>query len=919
MIIPNEDKSSTNQSKTMDVQYDEDLSQNPFYRKLQTDHQIFLETAPIEGWIICVPRSGTINDRCLVDQEFLLAQILVPNEELPETHFTNLSCADIRLNGRQLVTGGLQATILFEEVFYTNGLKFKVWCIERPLCDTRPYGIIVEDDFGKLATIKKLQDAVEFIRSVAKPRYVFSKIDGAVQSFVKNRSDFSKWNLKQYKDDVKKLYIQCLEIVLQNRKLKDRCQKDAHLKRNVKLAVETYMMDKLYDHVRDVINVCQGDQVESFNKTIRNLSDIHITEMNLKRSYADVIPIVKKELLRIDDCRTAIDKSSCLRKAFEIIAREHAGVWGKNSSSGELKLMATTDDVIPLLIFVITKTGLANWIMNLTFLKEFQLNDSSSSSVLSKEKHGQNNYLVTTLEAVIVYISCCSIERSQRLGIDLMSDDEVQMKKYSEMSFKNADQFLNYLFTLMKNNEEEEILSIFQDFNNNSSPLDTRNKKCHPLCSCMRCESMPYVPHIDDRNQNGLAAIHLAATLGSPKLLTLILNLKPNVDAVDAKNWTALHYAAANGHQNLLLLLLHAGININSTSNDQHTSLHLACLNGHSGCVKALLYFSEHMKIHVDIDAQTQLGQTALHYASKWGFSDIVETLLEHSATVGVANRIGATPLKCAHNSKIVKMLRDALADQQKRRKSSDASPIGNEEYVLISDEDLLDDETFVEYRNIEEMKRIDKAVTAIAAHDTKLACYYLGLEVFPPTPVINATPPKDHASEKVCHPLCTCQRCLNDSADFYTLLRKPFTSSSTNSNKINLNATNGDGCTALHVAALSGNLDMMNILLDHRVSVSARTKSGCTALHLACRERRLNVIKLLLSRCRSDDIVDLKDCRGDTPLHYAVEQNQLRIVEILLSAKADKSLRNLAGQRPIDIARERLFFNVINVLERKW
>ncbi|XP_001659522.2 ankyrin repeat domain-containing protein 27 isoform X2 [Aedes aegypti] len=905
----------------MDVQYDEDLSKNPFYRKLQTDHQIFLETAPIEGWIICVPRSGTINDRCLVDQDFLLAQILVPNEELPETHFTNLSCADVRLNARQLITGGLKITILFEEVFYTNGLKFKVWCVERPLCDTRPYGIVIEDDFGRLTAITKLQDAVEFIRSVAKPRYVFSKIDAAVQSFTKCRSDSNKWNLKQYKEDVKKLYIHCLEIMLQNRKLKDRCQKDTHLKRNVKLAVETYMMDKLYDHVKDVINVCQQDQVESFNKTIRNLSDIHITEMNLKRSYADVIPGVKKELLRIDDCRTAIDKSACLKKAFEMIAREQAAGARTKNGAGDPKLMATMDDVIPLLIFVITKTGLTNWIMNVTFLKEFQLSETTVQSVVaSKEKYGQDTYLLTTLEAVIVYISCCSIERSQRLGIDLMSDEDIQMKQYSEMSFKNADQFLNYLFTLMRNGEEEEILNIFQDFNRASgSVVDPNIKKCHPLCSCVRCESMPYQPHIDDRNQNGLAAIHLAATLGSPKLLTIILNLKPNVDAVDAKNWTALHYAAANGHQNLLLLLLHAGININSTSNDQHTSLHLACLNGHSGCVKALLYFSEHMKIHVDIDAQTQLGQTALHYASKWGFADIVETLLEHSATVNVVNRVGATPFKYAHNCKIMKMLKDAHADEQKRRKSSNSSPVRNEDFVLISDEDLLDDEVFLEYRNIEEMKRIDKAVTAIAAYDTKLACYYLGLEVFPPTPVINTASKKDYISEKVCHPLCTCQRCLNDSADFYTLLRKPFTKQSTTPSKINLNATNGDGCTALHIAAISGNLDMINILLDHRVSVTARNKSGCTALHLACRERRLNVIKLLLSRCRSDDIIDLKDCRGDTPLHYAVEQNQLRIVEILLSAKADKSLRNLAGRRPLDIARERLFFNVINVLERKW
>ncbi|XP_062716938.1 ankyrin repeat domain-containing protein 27 isoform X1 [Aedes albopictus] len=765
----------------MDVQYDEDLSKNAFYRKLQTDHQIFLETAPIEGWIICVPRSGTINERCLVDQDFLLAQILVPNEELRETHFTNLSCADVRLNARQLITGGLKITILFEEVFYTNGLKFKVWCVERPLCDTRPYGIVIEDDLGRLTTITKLQDAVEFIRSVAKPRYVFSKIDASVQSFTKSKSDSNKWNLKQYKEDVRKLYIHCLEIMLQNRKLKDRCQKDTHLKRNVKLAVETYMMDKLYDHVKDVINICQQEQVESFNKTIRNLSDIHISEMNLKRSYADVIPVVKKELLRIDDCRTAIDKSACLRKAFEIIAREQAGAAGAKNGAAVPgpKQMATMDDVIPLLIFVITKTGLTNWIMNLTFLKEFQLSETTTPT--SKDKYGQNTYLLTTLEAVIVYISCCSIERSQRLGIDLMSDEDIQMKKYAEMSFKNADQFLNYLFTLMKNGEEEEILNVFQDFNNSmESDIDPTIKKCHPLCSCVRCESMPYQPHIDDRNQNGLAAIHLAATLGSPKLLTIILNLKPNVDAVDAKNWTALHYAAANGHQNLLLLLLHAGININSTSNDQHTSLHLACLNGHSGCVKALLYFSEHMKIHVDIDAQTQLGQTALHYAAKWGFSDIVETLLEHSATVNVVNRVGATPVKYAHNCKILKMLKDAHADEQRRRKSSNSSPVRNEDFVLISDEDLLDDEVFLEYRNIDEMKRIDKAVTAIAAYDTKLACYYLGLEVFPSTPVINSSSQKDFISEKVCHPLCCCQRCLNDSAhtvaDGIKTVRRTFT-----------------------------------------------------------------------------------------------------------------------------------------------
>ncbi|XP_058822885.1 ankyrin repeat domain-containing protein 27-like [Topomyia yanbarensis] len=897
----------------MEIHYDEDLSQNLFYQKLQADHQIFLDTAPVEGWIICIPRSGSINEKCLADQEFLLAQILVPNEELSETHFANLNCVDIRRNGRLLSTGEYKAAILFEELCYTkDGMKYKIWCIERPLCDTRPYGLLSDENFHTLITIKRLQDAVEFIRATAKPRYVFPKIDAAVQTFINKHTNFSSWRLQQFVEGVKKLYAQCLEIMLQNRKLRDKCQNDANLKQNVRIAVETYMLDKLYEHARDVINVCQHEQVESFNKTIRNLSDIHISEMNLKGSYADIIPTIKKELLRIDECRTAIDKISCLKKAFEIIARERTGVSQSNAESGS----KTTDDIIPLLIFVIIKTGLTNWIMNVTFLKELQLSNCSTTQQKS-DKFGQDSYLVTTLEAVIVYISCCSIERTQRLGIDLIASEHMQIKPYSEMSFLNADQFLNYLFTLIKNNEEEKILAIFQDFNHSNSTGSLQYRKCHPLCGCGRCEAMPYRPHIDDRNQNGLAAIHLAATLGSPKLLTIILNLKPNVDIVDAKNWTALHYAAANGHQNLLLLLLHAGININSTSNDQHTSLHLACLNGHGGCVKALLYFAEHMKIHVDIDGQTQLGQTALHYASKWGFTDIVDTLLEHSASVNIANRLGATPMKYAHNVRIAKMLKESYIAQQKRRKSSDTSPVRSDDFVLISDEDLLDDDSFVEYRNIEEMKRIDKAVAAIAAHDNKLACFYLGLDLFPPE--MNETPAHEqHISEKVCHPLCTCPRCLDNSADFYTFLKKPFASRTTEPAKINVNAANGEGYTALHVAVVHGNLDMINILLDNRASVSARTRFGATALHLASRERRFNVTKLLLSRRPSEDMVDLKDCRGETPLHYAVEQNQQRIVELLLRAKADKSLRNLAGQRPIDIARDRLFFNVVSVLEKQ-
>uniref|UniRef100_A0A182QS00 VPS9 domain-containing protein n=1 Tax=Anopheles farauti TaxID=69004 RepID=A0A182QS00_9DIPT len=902
----------------MDLQnYDEDISANGYYQRLLSDHYSILETATVEGWIVCVPRFGSFSDQCLVDQEFALAHILVPNEELPETHFFNLNFLQLKLDERALAFGDVRVRILFEEIFYRDGLKYKVWCIERPLHDMKKYGTYAEDDLslGRFLGIGSLTDAVEFIRTAAKKKDIFSRMDGKVQQFLRTHADFTKWQFDEQKAAVKMIYVECLDLILQNRKLKDRCQRDMLLRGNVKVAIETYVMDKLYDHVKNVIDVCRAEQAEAFNKTLRNLGDVHCTEFEVAQRYGDLIPLAKKELAKIDHARTVIDKIACLQKVMEALT--------KGGLSKRCTL--TTDHLVPLFIFLILKSGLTHWMMTITFLKEFQFNNVFREQRIETGEHG---FLIATLEAAIVYISCGSITRTQRLGVNL--DPQSPSNESISWEFRNADDFLNYLLTLMRNDDETRVVELLQDITNNQALL----------CNVPTEAGYYYLPSIDDQNQQGQAAIHLAAILGNAKLLTLILSLQPNVNAVDAKNWTALHYAAANGHQNLLLLLLHAGININSTSNDAHTSLHLACLNGHSGCVKALLYFSEHMRIYVDVNAATELGHTPLHYAAKWGFLDIVETLLEYAARVEVMNRMGATPLRYSHNVRITKLLVDALHDQRRNAHSrggqltSGKSPaVAQRTVYCVEDfmhgsDDVTEDGR--EQRTIEEMKRIEKALEAIAAQDTKLACVYLGLDEEPKTQRgLPLQPPTGGfpIEEKLCHPLCTCNRCVRRSSEFYNLFRKPFgtsaksaehPASTTATLRVNLNAVNGEGYTALHVAAMHGNVDMVRVLLEHKVNPSIRLKSGATALHLATRERRLRIVRMLLSRCSSADIVDLKDSRGDTSLHYAVEQNNLQLVQMLLEGGADRSIRNLQGKRPIDIAKNNLYFNVVNLLDQR-
>uniref|UniRef100_A0A182W2R8 VPS9 domain-containing protein n=1 Tax=Anopheles minimus TaxID=112268 RepID=A0A182W2R8_9DIPT len=905
----------------MDLQnYDEDISANGYYQRLLNDHYSILETATVEGWIVCVPRFGSFSQQCLVDQEFALAHILVPNEELPETHFFNLNFLQLKLDERALTFGDVRVRILFEEIFYRDGLKYKVWCIERPLHDMKKYGVYAEDDFslGRFLGIGSLTEAVEFIRTAAKKKDIFGRMDGKVQQFVRAHEDFAKWQFDEQKGAVKMIYVECLDLILQNRKLKDRCQRDMLLRGNVKVAIETYVMDKLYDHVKNVIDVCRSEQAEAFNKTLRNLGDVHCTEFEVTQRYGELIPLAKKELIKIDHARTVIDKIGCLQKVMEVLAK---GGMGKQYA-------LTTDHLVPLFIFLILKSGLTHWIMTITFLKEFQFNNVFREQRIETGEHG---FLIATLEAAIVYISCGSITRTQRLGINLEPRPTADIDCVSsDLEFRNADDFLNYLLTLMRNDDEARVVELLQDITNNQALLWNVPTEA----------GYYYLPSIDDQNQQGQAAIHLAAILGNAKLLTLILSLQPNVNAVDAKNWTALHYAAANGHQNLLLLLLHAGININSTSNDAHTSLHLACLNGHSGCVKALLYFSEHMRIYVDVNAATELGHTPLHYAAKWGFLDIVETLLEYAARVDLMNKLGATPVRYAHNVRITKLLVDALHDQRRNalgrgQLNLKFSAIPQTTIYFAEDFNHSGDnapEEIREQRTIEEMKRVEKALEAIAAQDTKLACVYLGLDEDSPrnpSERNHRNPPQlaDYPTEdKLCHPLCTCNRCVRRSSEFYNLFRKPFglstkprpEESAADKVRVDLNAVNGEGYTALHVAAMHGNVEMVRVLLEHKVNPTIRLKSGATALHLATRERRLRIVRMLLTRCTSGEIVDLKDSRGDTPLHYAVEQNNLQLVQMLLEADADRSIRNLQGKRPIDIAMNSLYFNVVNLLEQR-
>ena len=132
------------------------------------------------------------------------------------------------------------------------------------------------------------------------------------------------------------------------------------------------------------------------------------------------------------------------------------------------------------------------------------------------------------------------------------------------------------------------------------------------------------------------------------------------------------------------------------------------------------------------------------------------------------------------------------------------------------------------------------------------------------------------------------------------------------------VNAAQGDGMTALHWAARSGNLEMAEILLYAGANVEAATRIGdYTPLHLASQSGSASVVDALLKA--GSDANAPTTVGGATPLHFAAASGSAEAVAALLEHGADANAKESArGQTPLMFAAAYNRVDAINVLVQR-
>jgi ankyrin repeat protein len=115
-----------------------------------------------------------------------------------------------------------------------------------------------------------------------------------------------------------------------------------------------------------------------------------------------------------------------------------------------------------------------------------------------------------------------------------------------------------------------------------------------------------------------------------------------------------------------------------------------------------------------------------------------------------------------------------------------------------------------------------------------------------------------------------------------------------------NVNAGAGNRRTALHIAAASGNTDIVKALIGAGARVDVVDQDGNEPLHIAVgHPTNREIVKALLD---AGARVDAANNDGMQPLHLAVRSADIATVQTLLASGANPDAGGLHGLRPLHL-----------------
>lgn len=436
-----------------------------------------------------------------------------------------------------------------------------------------------------------------------------------------------------------------------------------------------------------------------------------------------------------------------------------------------------------------------------------------------------------------------------------------------------------------------------------------------------------------------------------------LLREKADLTATEPDGTTALHWAVRKNNLDVTRLLLRAGARVDATTRYGVSPLSLASLNGSAVVAEALLAAG------ADVNAANPGGETPLMTAARAGAADLVKLLVSKGATVNAAEKVrGQTALMWAvqeNHLAVARLLVEVGADIDARtttvvpdgtsgrpeagsgdigahgpgiyRSRAVPSPSGGMTPLLFAArEGYLDMARFlVESRadiNLASANGTSPLVVAITNNHIELAMLLVekGADVnaadafHKRTPLYAAVERRnpDYARDTA-DPLPDAR----DPMDLIKLLLAKGANPNARVNttpvrgfmQVSANWANFDGQTAFLRAALSGDITLMRLLLDHGADPNLGTYDGATPLMAAAGvnwvvsqtfsrsdEEYLQAARLCLEKGND---VNAVNSQGFAAIHGAANRGFDAMVTLLAEKGANLDAKDKQGRTPLTFA----------------
>ncbi|TGL18619.1 ankyrin repeat domain-containing protein [Leptospira levettii] len=130
-----------------------------------------------------------------------------------------------------------------------------------------------------------------------------------------------------------------------------------------------------------------------------------------------------------------------------------------------------------------------------------------------------------------------------------------------------------------------------------------------------------------------------------------------------------------------------------------------------------------------------------------------------------------------------------------------------------------------------------------------------------------------------------------------------------------NVNHTNAEGNSALHLCVIGDSLEILSILTKQNIDSSIRNSKGITALEQAITNENWPATKLLLA---IETDINGWDKYGATKLHSAILNEKYELIQLLLDAGADPQKKDKWGKTAIEFAERQNNPKVLKLLKKE-